>query len=154
MKEDEVDRDKRRESAEKQKSVLDLKKKKEKKKNLDRQAPEVRRVKSRQRGNLRKSPLMRMRAMMATIATIRREWRPVSTGSSRVRLVPTPMPHKREHQKRDQVGLLRGSRGSRPLTAPVLTSLPRRLKVGPSRAPNLPLRQRRATGPSPSRWGR
>jgi len=98
--------------------------------------------------------MMRMRAMMATIATIRREWRPVSTGSSRVRLVPTPMPRGREHQKRDQAGLLRGSRGSCPLVAPVLTSLLRRLKVSPSRAPNLPLRQRRATGPSPRRRGR
>ena len=50
VKEDEVDRDKRRESAEKQKSALDLKKKKEKKKNLERQALETRRSKSRQRG--------------------------------------------------------------------------------------------------------
>ena len=50
MKEDEVDRDKRRESAEKQKSALDLKKNKEKKKNLERQALETRRAKSRQRG--------------------------------------------------------------------------------------------------------
>ena len=50
MKEDEVDRDKRRESAEKQKSAMDLKKKKEKKKNLERQALETRRAKSRQRG--------------------------------------------------------------------------------------------------------
>ena len=50
MKEDEVDRDKRRKSAEKQKSAKDLKKKEEKKKNLDRQALEARRAKSRQRG--------------------------------------------------------------------------------------------------------
>ena len=50
MKEDEVDRDKRRESVEKQKSALDLKKKNEKKKNLERQALETRRAKSRQRG--------------------------------------------------------------------------------------------------------
>jgi len=50
VKEDELDRDKRRESAEKQKSVLDLKKKKEKKKNLERQALQTRRAKSRQRG--------------------------------------------------------------------------------------------------------
>jgi len=49
VKEDEVDRDKRRESAEKQKSTLDLKKKNEKKKNLERQALETRRAKSRQR---------------------------------------------------------------------------------------------------------
>jgi len=50
VKEDKVDRDKRRESIEKQKSALDLKKKKEKKKNLERQALETRRAKSRQRG--------------------------------------------------------------------------------------------------------
>jgi hypothetical protein len=49
VKEDEVNRDKRRESAEKQKSTMDLKKK-EKKKNLERQALETRRAKSRQRG--------------------------------------------------------------------------------------------------------
>jgi len=50
VKEDEVDRDKRRESTEKQKNALDLKKKNEKKKNLERQALEMRRAKSRQRG--------------------------------------------------------------------------------------------------------
>ena len=45
-----MDRDKRRESAEKLKFVMDLEKKKEKKKNLARQALETRRAKSRQRG--------------------------------------------------------------------------------------------------------
>ena len=50
VKEDEVDRDKRRWSAEKQKSAKDSKKKEEKMKNLDRQALEARRAKSRQRG--------------------------------------------------------------------------------------------------------
>ena len=50
VKEDEVDRDKRRESAEKQKSAKDLEKKKERKKNLEQQALETRRVNSRQRG--------------------------------------------------------------------------------------------------------
>ena len=50
MKEDDVDRDRRHESAEKQKSTKDLEKKKEKKKNLERQALEKRRAKSRQRG--------------------------------------------------------------------------------------------------------
>ena len=49
VKEDEVDRDKRRESAEKQKSAKDFEKKKEKKKNLERQVLETRRAKSRQR---------------------------------------------------------------------------------------------------------
>jgi len=49
-KEDNVDRDKRRESAEKLKSAKDLEKKKEKKKNLARQALETRRAKSRYRG--------------------------------------------------------------------------------------------------------
>jgi hypothetical protein len=42
VKEDEVDRDKQRQSAEKQKSAKDSEKKKEKKKNLDRQALEAR----------------------------------------------------------------------------------------------------------------
>jgi hypothetical protein len=48
----EVDRDKRRESAEKQKSTKDFEKKKGKKKNLERQALETCRAKSRQRGEL------------------------------------------------------------------------------------------------------
>jgi len=48
--EDDVDRDKRREFAEKLKSAKDLEKMKEKKKNLARQALETRRAKSRQRG--------------------------------------------------------------------------------------------------------
>jgi len=50
VKEDEADRDKRRQSAEKLKSVKDFKKKGEKKRNLDRQALDARRAKSRQRG--------------------------------------------------------------------------------------------------------
>ena len=50
MKEDDVDLDRRRESAEKQKSAKDLEKKKEKEKNLEQQALEKRRAKSRQRG--------------------------------------------------------------------------------------------------------
>ena len=50
VKEDEVDHDKRRQSAEKQKSAKDSEKKEKKKKNLDRQSLEARRAKSRQRG--------------------------------------------------------------------------------------------------------
>ena len=49
VKEDDIDRDRRRGSAEKQKSAKDLEKKKEKKKNLERQVLETRRAKSRQR---------------------------------------------------------------------------------------------------------
>jgi len=49
VKEDDVDRDKRRESTEKLKSAKDLEKKKEKKKNLARQALETHRAKSSQR---------------------------------------------------------------------------------------------------------
>ena len=49
VKEDKVDRDKQRQSVEKQKFVKDLEKK-EKKKNLDHQSLEARRAKSRQRG--------------------------------------------------------------------------------------------------------
>ena len=50
MKEDEVNRDKRRVSTKKQKSAKDIEKRKEKKKNLEHQALETRRAKSRQRG--------------------------------------------------------------------------------------------------------
>jgi len=50
VKEDEVDRDARRQSAEKQNSVKDSVKKGEKKKNLNHQALEARRAKSKQRG--------------------------------------------------------------------------------------------------------
>jgi len=49
VKEDDVDRNKRHESAEKLKSAKDLENKGEKKKNLARQALETRRAKSRQR---------------------------------------------------------------------------------------------------------
>jgi len=50
VKEDEVDCDRRRQSAEKLKSAKDSARKGEKKKNLDRQALDARRAKSRQRG--------------------------------------------------------------------------------------------------------
>jgi len=121
---------------------MDLKKKKEKKKNLERQALETRRSKSKQRGSLRKSPSMRtMAAMMAMTATTPRGWRPVLTGSSRVRLGPTSTPHGREPQRGGQADLLRGNRGRHPLAAPMRIPLPRQRKVRSSRAPNLPLRQ-------------
>ena len=84
-----MDRDKRRESAEKSKSAKDLEKKKENKKNLMRQALETCRAKSRQRGSLRKNPPMRMMAAtVMTTATTPRGWRPISTGSSRAHLRP------------------------------------------------------------------
>jgi len=50
VKEDGVDRDKWRQSVENRKSAKDSEKKEKKKKNLDRQSLEVRRAKSRQRG--------------------------------------------------------------------------------------------------------
>jgi len=50
VKEDEVDRDRRHQSAEKLKSAKDSARKGEKKKNLNRQALDARRAKSRQRG--------------------------------------------------------------------------------------------------------
>jgi len=87
VKEDKVDRDARRQSAKKLKSVKDSVKKGEKKKNLDRQALEAHRAKSRQRGSLRTNPLAKAMAETATMtATPPRGWRPVSIGSSRVGL--------------------------------------------------------------------
>ena len=108
-----MDRDKRRESAEKLKFAKDLEKKKEKMKNLARQALETRRAKSRQRGSLRKNPLMKtMAAMVTTTATIPRGWRPVSTGSSRARLKPASTSRGRESPRVRQAGLVRVNKGS------------------------------------------
>ena len=95
-----------------------------------------------------------MAAAATTRVTTPRGWHLASTGSSRARLEATPTPRGWEHQKRGQAGLLKGNRGSRPLAAPVLIPLPRLRRVGPSRAPNLPLLQRRATGLSPRRRAR
>ena len=145
MKEDEADRDKRRQSAEKQKSAKDSEKKKEKTKNLDRQALEGVEQSPGKGGSLKKNPPARMMAAMVTATeTTMRGWRLASTGSSRVRHEATSMPRGWEHQKRGQAGL----------TAPVLIPLPRLRKVGPSPAPSLPLRQRRAAGLSSRRRGR
>jgi len=91
VKEDEVDRDRRRQSAEKLKSAKDYAKKGEKKKNLDREALEARRAKSRQRGSLRKNPPAT--TMMTTrTATTPRGWHHALTGSLRVRLEATSTP--------------------------------------------------------------
>jgi len=107
VKEDDVDRDKRRQSAEKQKSVKDSKKKEEKKRNLDRQVLEARRAKSRQRGSLKKSPPTRTMVVTATTTAMTpRGWRLVSIGSSRVRLEATSAPHGWEHQRRCQADLI------------------------------------------------
>jgi hypothetical protein len=81
VKEDDVDREKRRASAEKQKSVKDVEKK-TKKKNLERQALEVRRAKSRRGGCLWRTPLTRTTRVMTTMTVmIPRRWRLTSTGS-------------------------------------------------------------------------
>jgi len=118
VKEDDVDRDKRRESTEKLKSAKDLETKKEKKKNLTRQALETRRAKSRQRGSLRKNPPMRtMAVMVMTTAMTPRGWRPVSTGSSRVRLRPASTFCGQESLRGRQAGLVRDNRGSHLRTA-------------------------------------
>jgi len=144
VKEDEVDRDKRRQSAEKQKSTKDSEKKEMKKKNLDRQALEARRAKSRQRGSLKKNPPVRTTAATATTtATTPRGWRLASTGSSRVRLEAASTPRGWERQKRGQADL----------TAAVLTPLPRLRQARLSRTPNIPLHQRRVAGLSPRRRG-
>ena len=147
MKEDEVDRDKRRESAEKQKSAMDLKKKKEKKKNLERQALEARRAKFRQRGEPKEESPDEddggdgdddsddSEGMASRLDRIFK-----GPSQSDVDAPRTGAP------KGGQAGLLRGNRGSHPHAAPVLIPLPRLCGVGPSCAPSLPLRQRRAIG--------
>jgi len=92
--------------------------------------------------------------MATSTVTTPRGWRLSSTGSSKARLEATSTPRGRERQRRGQVGLLKGNRGSHPPATHALTPLPCLRKVGPSRAPNLLLRQRRATGLSPRRRGR
>jgi len=100
VKEDDVDRERRHEFAEKQKSTKDLEKKKEKKKNLERQALEKRRVKSRQRGSPRRTLLTRTMGMRATtIATTPRGWRLTLTGSLKTRREPTSIPRGRGFQE-------------------------------------------------------
>ena len=82
MKEDDIDREKRRASVKKQKSIKDTEKKKTKKKNLERQALEVHRAKLRHGGSLRRTPLTRMTRVMTTTTTMfLRGWRLASTGS-------------------------------------------------------------------------
>jgi hypothetical protein len=84
VKEDDVDREKRRASAEKQKSVKDAEKKKAKKKNLEQQALEVCRAKSRRGGSLRRTPLTRTtRVMTATTVMTPMGWWLASTGPRR-----------------------------------------------------------------------
>jgi len=119
---------------------MDSLKKGEKKKNLDRQALEARRAKSRQRGSLRKnSPAKTMAEMAMTTATTLRGWRLVSIGSSRVRLEAMSTSHRWGRQRRGQADL----------TDPALTLLLRLRQVGPPRILNLPLHQRRVAGISP-----
>jgi len=144
-KEDEVDRDKRRQSAEKLKSAKDSKKKGETKRNLDRQALDTRQAKSRQRGSLKKNPLVTMTAgIAATIARTPRGWRLASIGSSRVRLGATSMPHGRERRRRGQADF----------TAPVLTPILCPRPVRPPRTPDPLVRQRQVARLSPRRRGR
>ena len=133
---------------------MDLKKK-EKKKNIERQALETRRAKSRQRGEPEEESPNEddsgdgdddsddSEGMASRLDRI-------LEGSPRTDVdVPrTGAP------KGVQAGLWRGNRGSHPHATPVLIPLPRLCKVRPSRAPNLPLHQRRATGLSPWRRGR
>ena len=142
VKEDEVDRDKRPQSAEKQKSTKDSEKKEKKKKNLDRQSLEALGPSLGKGGSLRKNPPVRTTGEPAmTTATTPRGWRLVSTGSSRVCLAVMSTPRGRERQRRGQADL----------TAPALTRLPRLRQVGPPHTPNLPLHRRRVAGLSPRR---
>jgi len=137
VREDEVDRDKRRQSVEKQKSTKDSEKKGKKKKNLDRQALEARRAKSRQRGEPKEE------SPSEDDGGDSDDDSDDSEGMAS-RLEATPTPPEREHKRRGQAGL----------TAPALTPLPRLHQVRPSRPTNFPLHQRRVAGISPRRRGR
>ena len=150
VREDEVDRDKRREFAEKQKSAIDLKKKKEKKKNLDYQALEMRRAKSRQRGELEEESLDEddggdgdddsddSEGMASRLDQILEGPPPTGVDVPRTG-VPKGVPSgSRESQQREPSPAV-----------PTPTLLQSLRQVGPSPAPNLLPRLRRATGLSP-----
>ena len=145
MKEDEVDRDKRRQSAEKQKSAKDSEKKKEKTKNLDRQALEARRAKSRQRGEPEEESPSEDDGGDGCDDSDDSE----GMASHLDRILEGPP---RGDVDAPRMGAQKeGPSGSLRSCA---DTLPRLCKVGPSHAPSLPLRQRRAAGPSPRRRGR
>jgi len=78
-----------------------------------------------------------MAAMVTTTAMTPRGWRPVSTGSSRVRLRPVSTSRGRESQRGRLADLVRVNRESHLHAAPTPTSPLRRCKVGLSPAPNL-----------------
>jgi hypothetical protein len=127
VKEDDTDHEKRRASAEKQKSVKDAERKKEKKKNLERQALEKRRAKSRRGGCLRGTPLTRtMRTMMKMTVMILRGWQLALTGSCRTCREPTLPRHVREPPRGHKVSFVTGTRRRRPPAAhaPTLLLLP------------------------------
>jgi len=95
-----------------------------------------------------------MAVMVTTTAMTPRGWRPVSIGSSRVRLRPASTSRGWESLRGRQEGLVRVNRGSH-LRAALVPTPPQRLrKVGPSPTPNLLPRLRRATGLSLWRQGR
>ena len=145
VKEDEVDRNKRRQSAEKQKSTKDSEKKKEKTKNLDRQALDARRAKSRQMGEPKEE------------SPTEDDSGDGDDDNDDSEGMASRLDQILEGPPRGDVDTPRTGapkEGQAGLTAPVLAPLPRLRKVGPSRTPNLPLRQRRAAGLSPRRRGR
>jgi len=116
---------------EKQKSAKDLKNKKEKKKNLERQAHVGR--SPGKAGSLRRTLPTRTMVIRATTAvTILRGWRPALTGSSRVRCKPTSPSHGRETLRERRVGLAIANRGSLLHAVLALTPLQRLRRVRPS----------------------
>ena len=150
-----MDRDKRRESVEKPKSAKDLEKKKEKKKNLARQALETRRAKSRQRGEPEEESPDEddgadgdddsddSEGMASRLDRIL-EGPPQTSVDASQTGVPKEAPSgPRESQQRESSPCR--SRADTPQ---------RRCKVGPSPAPNLLPRLRQATGLSLWQRGR
>ena len=155
VKEDDVDRDKSRESAEKQKFAKDLEKNKEKKKNLERQALETRRAKSRQRGEPEEDSPDEDDGDEGDNGSDDSEgWRPVSTESSRARRKPTSSSRGQGPLSERRAGPTMANKGS-PLRAVLVpTHLQCLRRVRPSPAPNLHPHLRRAIGLSLWRWGR
>ena len=113
---DDVDREKRRASAEKQKSVKDVEKKKTRKKNLEQQALKVRQANSRRGGILRRTPLMKTTRVMAmTTAMILRGWQLASTRSKKTCRKLMSLRHARGPLRSHKANLTTGAKRVEPI---------------------------------------
>jgi hypothetical protein len=122
MKEEDVECEKRCASTEKHKSLQDADKKKEKRKNLERQALESIELRRGVRGSLRRTQLMRMTMMMTTTTPATpRGWQLSSIGPCKAYRRLSSLRRVRGPRKGRKVETMTGAKRRRLLTARVDT---------------------------------